>query len=85
MCHDFSDSTPLVFFVAAEEGIRLFEVAQPYANCFNPSQDNNYIEGVETMYSSDTIVFKKSKDGYLYRYVFIFNVLPNKRKKGDLQ
>lgn len=68
----FSDSTPLVIFVANREGIRLLEVDGSHTNSSKPIPTNTSAGRIDLLYSKDEIVFQDSSQVKLYKYVKMY-------------
>lgn len=70
----FSDSTPLVIYAAAYEGIRLLEVDGSRTNYTSPIQTATSASRITTLYSKDEIVFQNYVGGDVSKYVHYLNV-----------
>lgn len=67
-CVFFSESTPLVIFVANHQGIRLLEVDGSHTNFSKPIPTNTSAVRIDLVYSKDEIVFQEYLDEKLYKY-----------------
>lgn len=77
----FSDSTPLVIFVANREGIRLLEVDGFHKNFSKPIPDNTSAVRIDLLYSKDETVFQNEVDLKLYKYVKMYLHVSNEIRR----
>lgn len=64
-----SDSTPLVIFVAANEGISLLELEGSHTNYSSAIQTSTNVRKLRTLYSRDETVFKDNGGIKISKYV----------------